>query len=87
MDQMWYLCHKMNNRLAMPSHYMENRDLNRAATSNLGYIHSLIVCCCCSLSCINEYMVIDSGGYLYMDSLHTVNVTWLNAQLNKSARE
>ena len=35
--------------------------------------------CSSSLSCINEYMAIDSGGYLYEQPLHINCSIWLDA--------
>ena len=47
--------------------------------------------CTSSVSCMNEYLAIDSGGYLYMGNLCALIVAWLNisqriqnsVQLNK----
>ena len=40
----------------------------------------LIPHCLSSLSCINEYLAIDSGGYImWMNSLRAVIATWINA--------
>jgi len=48
-----------------------------------------------SLSCVNEKLAIDSGGYFFMNSLRTLISTWLDVyqrsqeadQLNRSASE
>ena len=35
--------------------------------------------CCNSLSCINEYLAIDSGGYMYEQPLRMNYGIWLDA--------
>ena len=36
-----------------------------------------------SLDCINEYLAVDSGGLVLMNSLRAVTAAWLNASPRK----
>ena len=63
-----------------------------AAVSNLGHVF-LTLHCSNSLSFINEYLAIDNGGYLYMNSFGALIAAGAflsssgGVRLNRSARE
>ena len=50
----------------------------RIPLSNLGQV-IFILHYCSSLSCMNEYLAIDSGGYLCTNCLRALFTAWLNA--------
>ena len=50
----------------------------RIPVSNLGQV-IYILHYCSSLSCMNEYLAIDSGGYLCTNCLRALFTAWLNA--------
>jgi len=74
--------------LSKPCDIMSNLD---EILSSLHYT----VYCSSSLYCVNEYLAINSVGYLYMNTLCALNILRLNAsqrsrdgvRLNSSGRE
>jgi len=47
-----------------------------AAVLNVGQGRSLYKCCPSSLSCINECLAVNSGGYLYTNCPRTLIAVW-----------
>ena len=45
----------------------------------LGEYNVFSLHCFHSLSCVNEYLAIDSGGHLRMDGINALTAAWLDA--------